>query len=149
MFRDINRNAARVRSRTALDDPFGGIERVGVARGPRLARDSGIKFAVRRFHREVVHGSLRHAFLHRRLGRRFVGGAEDEVAIHRCGRIFGIRQFFRHDITGRVGIARRRSRAARPRGGSLGGCYADREEEHDNRRTDHAAPLSLRVLLLP
>ena len=132
---NIHGDAARVgRGMAGGHDQLGGIVGIGRAEGAGLARDAGIKFAVRRIHREVVDGSLRHAFLDGHLRRGIVGWADDEVSIGVRGSVGAVGQFLRGDITGSVRIARRRRRTCRARR-SLRHCRAEARHQRRSEKT--------------
>ena len=74
------------------------------------SRNARIDLAICGIHRELMHFSLRHAWLHGHFGRRLVRRTNDKVPLGIDRRNFAVRQFFRLDKTWRVRIAGRRLR---------------------------------------
>ena len=119
---DIDGDSARVGGGMAGgDDELGRVGGIGRAERVGVARDAGIDLAVGRIHREVVHRSLRHAFLHGHFRRGLVRRADDEVSVGIGRRNRAVGQFLGLDIAGRVRIARGRRRTRRARRFFIGG----------------------------
>ena len=106
LFGDIDRHTPCVGGRMAGGDHQpGGIGGLDRAKGPGHPCDARIDLAVRRAHRERRDRALRHAFLHRHLGRRVMRRSDDEVPVGIGRRDGAVGQLLRLNISGRVRIA--------------------------------------------